>query len=174
FARGREPRGDVHALQPLRQLRWQQGRLHALRKAKLLLETIFVGADRFVQPRVLDRDRGLAGQELKDLDVGLRERVELWALQIEDADAPIFEQQRDDQLRAGVVHELDVARIGRDVGHEHGFFVQRGVAGETGPELHARYGDLVAVANRHLHLQLAGVLVQEEDAERAVVDDAAR
>ena len=52
--------------------------------------------------------------------------------------------------------------------------MQRGVADEAVPELHARHGDLVAVPHGDFHLELARLLVDEQDAERAVVDDAPR
>ena len=90
LARRLEPRRDVDALQALGQLGRQQRRLHALREADLLLEPHLVRADRLVEPRVLDRDRRLAREQRQDLDVALREGVELRALEIEDADAAIL------------------------------------------------------------------------------------
>ena len=131
LARRREPRGDVDALQPLRQLGRQQRRLDALREPDLLLEPDLVGADRLVEPRVLDRHGRLAREQREDLDVALAERVELRALEIEDADAAILHHQRNHQLRPRVVDDLDVARVGGHVGHEHRLLVQRGVADQT-------------------------------------------
>ena len=101
-----------------------------------------------------------------------RERVELGALEVEHADAAILQEQRDDQLRLRVVDDFYVARIGRDVLHQHRLLVQRRVADEADAKLHARHQHLVAVPHRDLHLQLAGLVVDEQDAERAVVDDA--
>ena len=68
----------------------------------------------------------------------LRERVELRALEVEHADAAVLQQQRDDQLRPHVVHDLDVARVGVDVRHEHRFLVQRRVADQALPDLDVR------------------------------------
>ena len=48
--------------------------------------------------------------------------------------------------------------------------MQRGVADEPFAEPHARHFALLAVLHRELHLELA-VLVEEQDAERPVVDD---
>ena len=76
--------------------------LHALREPQLLLEPLFVRAHLLVEPRVLDRDRRLAGEQRQDLDVALAERVELGALEIDDADAAILEQHRNRQLGAHV------------------------------------------------------------------------
>ncbi len=104
----------------------------------------------------------------------LGEGVELRALQIEHADAAILQEQRNHQLRSRIVHDLDVARIGRDVGDVDRLLVQRRVADETDAELDARQRHFVAVADGDFHLELAGLLVHEEDAERPVVDDAPR
>ena len=114
----------------------QQRRLHALREPHLLLEALFVRADLFVQPRVLDRDGRLARQQRQDLDVALAERVELRTLEIDHADAAVLQQQRDGELGPHVRHELDVARILRDVRHEHRLAVQRRVADEPFAEPH--------------------------------------
>jgi hypothetical protein len=52
--------------------------------------------------------------------------------------------------------------------------VQSGVADDTVSELDLGRGDLVAVADGDLHVELAGALVDQQDAEGAVVDDPAR
>ena len=157
----------------LGKLHRQQRRLHALREADLLFQTDFVRANRFVKPRVLDRHSGLAREQRENVDVPLRERVEFRTLEIEHADAAVFQHQRNHQLRPRRVHHLDVARVGRYVGNVDRNFVQRRVADQPLPELDVRHVDLVAVPHRDLDLQLAGPVVNEEDAERAVVDDAA-
>ena len=87
---------------PLGQLGRQQRRLDALRETHLLLEPDLVGADGLVEPRVLDGDRRLARQQRQDLDVVLREGVELRALEIEHADAAVLDEQRNDQLGSGI------------------------------------------------------------------------
>ena len=66
---------------------------------------------RLVEPRVLDRDRRLVGEQRQDLDVPLVERVELRALEVEDADAAVLVEQRHHQLGPHVLDHLDVARI---------------------------------------------------------------
>ena len=109
----------------------QQRRLHALGEPQLLLEPRFVGRHLLVEPRVLDGHRRLARQQREDLDVALGERVELRALEIEDADAAILEQHRDRQLGPHVVDHLDVARILRDVRHEHRLAMERRVADQA-------------------------------------------
>ena len=50
--------------------------------------------------------------------------------------------------------------------------MERRVADEPFAEPHARHFDLLAVLHGELHLELAAFLVQQQDAERAVVDDA--
>ena len=129
-------------------------------------------ADRLVEPGVLDRDGGLAGQQRQDLHVALVEGVELGAFEIEHADAAILQQQRNHQLRPRVVDDLDVARILRHVRHQHRLLVQRGVADQARSELDPCGRRLIAVADGDLHLELLGLLVQQQDAEGAVVDHA--
>ena len=100
----------------------------------------------------------------------LGERIQLGALQIEHADAAILDEHRDHELGPRVGNEVDVARILRDVGDEHRLLVQRRPADQPLAELHVlRLGPL-AVAHRQLHLELLRVLVEQQDAERAVVD----
>ena len=53
---------------------------------------------------------------------------ELRAFEIEDADAPILEEQRDHELGADIADGIDVARILRHIGNEHRLFVERRVA----------------------------------------------
>ena len=96
--------GDVDASELLRQVLRQQRHLHALGEAHFLFEPDLVVAQRFVEARVLDGDRRLRRQQRQQLDVLLRKRVELRALEIEDADAAIFEQQWNRQLGSNVVH----------------------------------------------------------------------
>ena len=67
---------------------------------------------------------------------------------------------------------LDVARILRHVGDEHRLAMQRGVTDDALAEPDARHVALLAVLHRDLDLELA-VVVEEQDAERAVVDHAA-
>ncbi len=52
--------------------------------------------------------------------------------------------------------------------------MQGSVAGQAETNLDARHRGLFAVAHRHLHLEFVRVFVDQQDAERAVVDDAAR
>ena len=106
--------------------------------------------------------------------MGLGERVELGALEIEDADAPILQQQRNRELGLCVVNHFDVTRIDRYVGDDDRLLVKRGVPDKTDAELHAREGHLVAVADCDFHLELAGLSIQQQDAEGAVIDHAAR
>ncbi len=148
----------------------QERRLDALREAHFLLEPLLRRSNFFVQPGVLDRDGGLAGEQRQDLDVALAEGVELRALEIDDADAAVLEQERNRQLRSHIGHQVDVPGILRHVGREHDFLVQRGIADQALAERHARHFDLLAVLDRQLHLQLV-VVVHEQDPERAVVDD---
>ena len=65
-------------------------------------------------------------------------------------------QHRDRQLGAHVGHELDVARILRDVGDEHRLAMQRGVADEPFAEPDARHVALLAELHGQLDLELAG------------------
>ena len=150
--------------------RWQQCDLDALREPDFLLEPFLVRPDFFVQPCVLDRHGRLAGQEGEDFDVTLAERIELGALEIDHSDAAILEEHRDRKLGPDIRNELDIARVLRDVRHEHRFLVQGRVADQAFAETDARDGDLLAVLDRQLHLELAG-LVQEQDPEGAIVDD---
>ena len=83
-------------------------------------------------------------------------------------------KQRNHQLGTRVVDELDVARILGHVWDEHGLLVKRGVPDEARAQLHPRDGHLVAVADGDFHLELLTLLVEEQDAERAVVHKPAR
>ncbi len=136
------------------QLRRQQRRLHALGELQLLLEPRLVRRDLLVEPRVLDRDGGLARQQRQDLDVALREAVELRTLEVEHADAAILQQHRNRQLRPHVVDDLDVARILRHVRHEHGLAMERGVPDQALAERDLRQRDLFAVLHGDFHLEL--------------------
>ena len=100
LARRIEMPGHIHAAQPLRQLLRQQRHLHALRQPQFLFEARLAVANRFVEPRVLDRHRRFRGQQRQQLDVLLVERVRLRALEVEHADAAILQQQRHHQLRS--------------------------------------------------------------------------
>ncbi len=51
--------------------------------------------------------------------------------------------------------------------------MQRGVSHEAVADLDARRHELIAIANSGLHLELAGLVVHEQNAERPVIDDAA-
>ncbi len=170
LARRREPRGDVHPLHPLRQLGRQQRRLHPLRESQLVLQSLLVGANRLVEPRVLDGHRRLAGEQRHHFLVALREGVELGALEVDHADAAVLHHQRDHQLGPHVVHQVDVTRVGLHVGHEHDLLVLGRVTHQALPHLHRRDGRLLVVLQRELHLQLVGRLVHQQDAERPVVD----
>ena len=77
---------ELDALQALRRFRRQQRTLHAARKFDFALEAKLARSHRLVQPRVLDRHRGLAGENAENLSVALRERAELGAFEIEHAD----------------------------------------------------------------------------------------
>ena len=102
------------------------------------------------------------------------ERTQLWTLQIEHAEAAIPQEDRDDQLRAHVGEVAQIPTIDRRVGYQYRLLVQRGIAHQAFAELEARdrVGRAV-VLDGHLHLELAGRRVEEEDAERPVVDDPA-
>ena len=171
LARGIERRGHLHAFEPLRRPRRQKRDLHALREPHLFLEPLLVGAYLLVEPSVLDRDRGLTGKQRQDLDVALRERVELGALQIDDADAAVLDQEGNRQLGAHVGNQLDVARVLRHVGDEHRLAMERRVADQPFAQTHARDRHLLAVLHGKLHLELV-IGVQEQDAEGAIVDHA--
>ena len=120
--------GHLHALEPLRRFGWQKGDLDALRKTHFLFQPRLVRPQFLVQPRILDRHRRLARQERQDLDVTLGERIELRALEIDDADAAILDEHRDRKLRAHVGDNADVPRILRDIRHEHRFAMERSVS----------------------------------------------
>ena len=169
FARGIERRGHFDASQSLRRLGRQQRDLDALGEAHFLFEPGFVGAQLLVEPRVLDRDGGLAREQRQDLDVPLAEGVELGTLEIDDADAAVLDEHRDRELRAHVGDDLDIARILRHIGDEHRLAMERGVADEALAELDARQIAPLAELERELDLELAG-LVEQQDAERPVVD----
>ena len=85
----------------------------------------------------------------------LGEGVQLRTFEIEDADAAILDQHRDDQLRARILHEIDVARVLGHVRDEHRLLVERGPADEALAELHVFRLGTLAVAHRQLHLELA-------------------
>ena len=154
----------------LRRRRRQQRHLHALREAHFLLEPDLIGAHLLVESGVFDRHRRLARQQAQDLDVPLAERIELRALQIDDADAAILEQERNRELGLHVRHQLDVARVARHVGDEYRFLVERGVADEPFAEAHAWDLDFLTVLDGEAHLELVG-LVQQQDAEGPIVDE---
>ena len=103
----------------------------------------------------------------------LVERVDLGTLQVEDADATVLHEQRDHQLRSHVVHDLDVARVLRDVRHQHRFLVSGRVPDQPSSQPHLRERGPFAVPHGELHLEIAGLLVEEHDPERAVVHQAA-
>ena len=169
-----EARGHVHAPQTLGDRRGQQCRLYALRERQLALDAQLVRPHLFIQPGVFDRARRLAGEQRQDLDVLFREGVELGAFQVEDADAAILQQHGDGELRPAVLHHRDVAWFDGNVGHQHRFLVQRRISDNAGAKLHRRQRQLIAVADRELHLQLAGRVVQQQDPERPVVNQPAR
>ena len=73
---------------------------------------------------------------------------------------------------SGTTH--DVAGIEGDVRNEHDLLVKRRVADEAAAHLHPRQLDLLAVAHRGLDLELLRILVEQDDAERPVVDEPAR
>ena len=98
------------------------------------------------------------------------EGAELRALEIEDADAAVLDEQRDHQLRPHVVDHGDVTRVGRDVVDEHDFLVQRRVADQPAADVDRQHVRLLAVLQRHFRLQLLRRVVDEQDAEGAVVD----
>ncbi len=82
-------------------------------------------------------------------------------------------QQRHDDLRRHAGHELDVARIGREVVDE-----ERLLAGDRGadqplPELQPKRFGAVGIADGVGDLQLAAALVEEVDGERFERDQAA-
>ncbi len=100
--------------------------------------------------------------------------VRISALEVEHADAAILEQQRNHQLRPRIVHDFDISIVAGDVRYQHRLLVQRRVADQAVTDLDARDHDLVAVPNGDLHLQLLRLFVEQQDAEGAVINDAAR
>jgi hypothetical protein len=98
FPRRRERRRDVDAFEPFRRSGRKQRGLDTLRKPQFLFESFFVRADFFVQPGVLNRHCRLAGKQRQNLDIALAEGIELRALQIDDADASVLQQQRDGEF----------------------------------------------------------------------------
>src|SRR6185312_12962449 len=105
----------------------------------------------------------LTGEQRENLDVFLVEGIELRTLEIEDTNAAILQEQRDRQLRTAVFDHLDVARIDRDVRHEHRLLVQRRVPDDALPQLHAWQIHLVAVPHRAFDLEEAGVFVEQQN-----------
>ena len=83
-----------------------------------------------------------------------------------------FEKERNGQFGTHVRNEFDVARILRHVRDEHRFAMQRGVADQPLAESDPRDVDFLAKLDRHFDLELTEV-VEQEDAERSVVDEAA-
>ena len=98
--------------------------------------------------------------------------LQFGTLEVEHADAAVFQQQRDDELGADVLEHFDVSRIFRHVVHDQRHFVLRGVADEPFADLDRQHVRLLAVLQRHFGLELLLRLVDEKDAERPVVDDA--
>ena len=64
------------------------------------------------QPRVLDRDHGLVGEGLHQVDVGLGERLDPAAQQRDHADRLAIAQHRHRQHRAEAVTRLELAHVG--------------------------------------------------------------
>ena len=83
-------------------------------------------------------------------------------------------QHRNNELGSDVLDEVYITGIFRHVGDEDRLLVERGPSDETLAELHVLRLGALAVADRQLHLELPRVLVQEQDAERPVVDQALR
>ena len=121
---GGEAAGDIRVAKSRWRFCRKERRLDTLREAELLLDALFVAPDLLVQPCVLNRHGGLAGQQRQQLLVILGERVELRAFQIEDTDTALLDQHRNHELGANVLDQVDVARILRDVGDEHRLLVQ--------------------------------------------------
>jgi hypothetical protein len=160
----------VNALGRFRRLRGQQRDLDPLGESQLLLNPFFVAPYLFVQPGVVDRDRGLTRQQRQQFFVLLGERVELGALQIEHTEAAILDEHRDHELGSRVVNEIDVARILGHVGDEHGLLVQGRPSDEALTESHVLGFGALAVAHGELHFEVVGRLVKEQDAERSIID----
>jgi cellobiose-specific phosphotransferase system component IIA len=85
-----------------------------------------------------------------------------------------FSSSGNRQLRSHVGDDVDVARVLRDVGDEDRLAVQRRVAYQPLTQPHSRHFHLLAVLDGELHFEIPALLVHEQDAEGAVVDDAAR
>jgi hypothetical protein len=150
----------------------QERVLDALGEAQLLLEPLFVGADRLVQPRVLDGHGCLARQQRHHLRVVVVEGADVGALEIDDADAPVLDEQRDGQLGTHVLDSRDVPRVLAHIGREDRLLVQRGIPDDALAQPHARQVLDLAVLDRVLHLEHERLRIEQQDAEGAVVDDA--
>ena len=91
--------GDVVAVQHGVGRR-QQGRLHLLGDAELLLDAVLL-EHLAVEDRLLDGDGGRHGEELQELDVRFRERVQRVALEVQRADDVAAAHDRHGDLGAG-------------------------------------------------------------------------
>ena len=164
---------DVDAFEPPGRPRRQERCLHALREANFLFQTHLVGSYLVVQPGVLDGDRGLCREQRQDLHVAFAEGIELGTLEVQHADAAVLQKERDRQLRAHIFDHLDVARIQRHVRNQDDFLVEGGVPDQTLAEPYPRDLHPLPVLHGELDLQLV-VLVEEQDAQRPVIDETAR
>ncbi len=73
-----------------------------------------------------------------------------------------------------VRHQLDVPRVLRDIGYEHRLAMERGVADEPFSQAERGYPHFFSILDRQLHLELPALFVEQQDPERAVVDQPLR
>ena len=85
--------------------------LAALEIAPRVQQLLVLRDQRLVQPRVLDRDRGLAGERARELLVAELERAALLVEELEHADEPAQRaEHRDGQDRARAIAALEIDR----------------------------------------------------------------
>ena len=97
------------------------------------------------EPRVDERDGDVRGELAQDGDVVAAELIAVAAEEVERADRLRLVQQRHDDLRGHAGHELDVARIGREVVDEERLLARDRGADQPLTELQPER--LVAVAD---------------------------
>ncbi len=140
------------------------------------LERLGVAAAALEQPRVDERDRDVRGELPHDRDVAFGELVAVAAEDVQRADRPRLVQQRHDDLGVHARHELDVARIGRQVVDEQRLLAGDRRADEAVPRASAAGSVGVGarrVADRVRRTQLAAPLVEQVHGERLERDQPA-
>ena len=103
----------------------------------------------------------------------LREVIALAAEEVERADRLRLVHQRHDDLRGHARHELDVARIGREIVDEERLLAGDRGANQALSELQPKRFVAVGIADGIGGLQLAAPLVEQIDGERFERDETA-